>query len=129
MDQADRMEFVRGAQSTLYGSDAMTSVMQMWTRTGNTAVPELRFGADGGNYSTAHGYASLAGSQGPFDYNVFGSQFNTGGAYVNNSFSDSLMGGNVGAALNQSTSLRVRVRHSNSHTGVPGEWNFNGNVP
>jgi len=32
MDQADRMEFVRGAQSTLYGSDAMTSVMQMWTR-------------------------------------------------------------------------------------------------
>ena len=22
--------------------------------------------------------------------------------------------------------LRVRVRHSNSHTGVPGEWSFNG---
>ena len=32
MDQADRMEFVRGAQSTLYGSDAMTSVVQVWTR-------------------------------------------------------------------------------------------------
>src|SRR6202043_1790500 len=32
MDQADRMEFVRGAESTLYGSDAMTSVAQIWTR-------------------------------------------------------------------------------------------------
>ena len=60
--QADRLEFVRGAQSTLYGSDAMTSVVQVWTRTGNTAVPELRFGADGGNFGTATGYASLAGA-------------------------------------------------------------------
>ena len=29
-------------------------------------------------------------------------------------------------AINDQVSLRVRVRHSNSHTGVPGEWNFNG---
>ena len=129
MDEAGRMEFVRGAQSTLYGSDAMTSVVQLWTRTGSTPIPELRFGADGGNFSTAHGYVSLAGARGRFDYNVFGSQFNTQGAYVNNAFSDSLQGGNVGVALNEATSLRVRVRHSNSHTGVPGEWNFNGNDP
>ncbi len=129
MDQADRMEFVRGAQSTLYGSDAMTSVVQMWTRTGSTPVPELRFGADGGNFSTAHGYASLAGARGRFDYNVFGSQLNTEGAYVNNAYSDSLQGGNLGVALNNATSLRVRVRHSNSHTGIPGEWNFNGTDP
>jgi outer membrane cobalamin receptor len=126
VDQADRMEFVRGAQSTLYGSDAMTSVVQLWTRTGSTSVPELRFGADGGNFSTAHGYASLAGARGRFDYNLFGSQFNTEGSYTNSAYSDSLQGANVGAALNDHTSLRVRLRHSNSHTGVPGEWNFNG---
>jgi outer membrane cobalamin receptor len=129
LDQADRMEFVRGAQSTLYGSDAMTSVVQVWTRTGSTQVPELRFGADGGNFSTAHGYASLAGARGRFDYNLFGGQFNTQGSGINNTYSDSVQGANVGAALNDHTSLRVRVRHSNSHTGVPGEWNFNGYVP
>ncbi|HVN17378.1 MAG TPA: TonB-dependent receptor [Dongiaceae bacterium] len=126
LDQADRMEFVRGAQSTLYGSDAMTSVVQVWTRTGSTRIPELRFGADGGNFSTAHGYASLAGARGRFDYNLFGSQFNTQGSYTNSAYSDSLQGANVGAALTDHASLRVRVRHSNSHTGVPGEWNFNG---
>jgi outer membrane cobalamin receptor len=129
LDQADRMEFVRGTQSTLYGSDAMTSVVQVWTRTGSTRVPELRFGADGGNFSTAHGYASLAGARNRFDYNLFGSQFNTLGSGVNSAYSDSLQGANVGAALSDRASLRVRVRHSNSHTGVPGEWNFNGYVP
>ncbi len=129
LDQADRMEFVRGTQSTLYGSDAMTSVVQVWTRTGSTRVPELRFGADGGNFSTAHGYASLAGARNRFDYNLFASQFNTQGSDVNTAYSDSLQGANVGAALSDRASLRVRVRHSNSHTGVPGEWSFNGYVP
>jgi outer membrane cobalamin receptor len=56
--QGDRMEFVRGAQSTLYGSDAMTSLIQVWTRAGNTPTPELLIGADGGNFSTASGHAS-----------------------------------------------------------------------
>jgi vitamin B12 transporter len=127
--QGDRMEFVRGAQSTLYGSDAMTSVVQVWTRAGSTRVPELRFGADGGNLETASGHASLAGARGRFDYNLFGDQFNTSGSGVNDAYSDSLEGANVGATLSDSISLRARFRHSNSHTGVPGEWNFNGYVP
>jgi vitamin B12 transporter len=124
--QADRLEFARGAQSTLYGSDAMTSVVQVWTRTGSTRVPELRFGADGGNFGTASGYASLAGAHRRFDYNFFGDQFNTNGQGVNNAHSDSVEGANVGMAITDEVALRVRVRHSNSHTGLPGEWNFNG---
>ena len=126
LTEADRLEFMRGAQSTLYGSDAMTSVVQVWTRTGSTRVPELRFGADGGNLETANGYASFAGARGLFDYNVFGDQFNTNGQGVNDAYSDSLQGANVGAAVGDNVSLRFRIRHSNSHTGVPGEWNFNG---
>src|SRR5208283_5485987 len=86
--QADRLEFLRGAQSTLYGSDAMSSVVQVWTRTGSTRIPELRFGADAGNYGAESGYASLAGARGRFDYNVFGHQFNTEGRSVNDAYSD-----------------------------------------
>ena len=126
LTEADRLEFLRGAQSTLYGSDAMTSVVQIWTRTGSTLIPELRFGADGGNLGTARGYASLSGAHGRFDYNLFGDQFNTEGEGINDAYSDSLQGANLGAALNDDVSLRVRVRHSNSHTGVPGAWDFNG---
>jgi vitamin B12 transporter len=126
LTETDHIEFLRGAQSTLYGSDAMTSVVQVWTRTGSTRIPELRLGADGGNFGTANGYASLAGAHGPFDYNFFGDQFNTQGQGVNNAYSNSLQGANVGVALTDEVSLRARFRHSNSFTGLPGEWNFNG---
>jgi len=126
VSQADRMEFVRGAQSALYGSDAMTSVVQVWTRTGSTLTPELRLGADGGNLGTAHGYLSLAGARGPFDYNVFGDQFNSDGQGPNDDYSNSLQGANLGMMINDRVSLRIRGRHSNSRTGVQSEWNFNG---
>ncbi len=124
--ETDRLEFVRGAQSTLYGSDAMTSVVQTWTRSGSTAVPELRFGADGGNFATAHGYLSLAGAHKSVDYNLFGDQFYTDGQGINDEYSNSLEGANLGVRLNDAVGLRVRVRHSNAFTGVQGEWNFNG---
>jgi len=124
--EEDRVEFLRGAQSTLYGSDAMTSVVQTWSRIGNTPLPELRFGADAGNYGTENGYASLAGANGRFDYNVFGNQFNTSGSGSNDDYSNSLEGANLGAKLNDWASLRLRMRHDNSVSGVQNEWNFNG---
>ena len=124
--ETGRIEFLRGAQSTLYGSDAMTSVVQLWTGTGSTPTPELRFGADAGNYGTESGYASLAGSYKRFDYNVFGNQFNTSGSGPNDDYSNSLEGTNLGFSLSDQISLRLRVRHDNSVTGTPGAWDFNG---
>jgi outer membrane cobalamin receptor len=123
---AERLEFLRGAQSTLYGSDAMTSVVQVFSQSGSTQSPELRFGADGGNFSTANGFASIAGAVDRFDYNVFGDQFNTQGSGINDDYSNSLQGMNAGAKLSDRTTLRLRARHANSRTGVQGEWKFNG---
>jgi vitamin B12 transporter len=98
----------------------------MWTRAGSTPTPELRFGADGGTFATAHGYTSLAGARGRFDYNLFGDQFNTSGQGINDEYSNSLQGANLGLTLSNAVALRLRVRHSNAFTGVQGEWNFNG---
>ena len=124
--ETDRLEFLRGAQSTLYGSDAMTSVVQVFTRSGTTETPELRFGADGGTFGTAHGFVSLAGARSRFDYNAFADQFQTNGQGPNADYTNALQGGNVGVQLNQRVQFRLRARHSNSRTGVPGEWDFNG---
>jgi len=126
MESVDRLEFMRGANSTLYGSDAMTSVVQMWSTTGTTYTPELRFGADGGTFGTAHGYASLAGARGRFDYNVFGDQFNTTGQGINDEFSNSSQGANIGVAITPKSYFRFRTRHYNSRSGVQSFWNFNG---
>jgi outer membrane cobalamin receptor len=124
--EADRIEFQRGSQSTLYGSDAMTSVVQVFTRNGTTAVPELRFGADGGNFGTAHGFVSLAGARSRFDYNAFADQFHTNGQGPNADYWNALQGGNVGMQISPTVLFRLRARHSNRRTGVPGEWDFNG---
>ena len=126
LQEAGRMEFLRGAQSTLYGSDAMTSVVQTWTRTGTSPRPELVFGADGGNFNTANGYLCVSGSRGRYDYNLFGNQFNTTGQGINSDYSNSSQGGNVGVQFSPRAQLRVRAQHSNNRTGIAGEWNFNG---
>jgi outer membrane cobalamin receptor len=125
--EADRLEFSRGAQSALYGSDAITSVVQVWSRTGTTPVPELRFGSDAGNYGTENGYAALSGANGRFDYDLFGNQFNTSGSGPNDDYSNSLEGANLGAKVNDWASLRLRMRHDQSASGVQNEWSFNGN--
>jgi vitamin B12 transporter len=126
LGEVDRVEFQRGTESTLYGSDAMTSVLQVFTRNGTTAVPELRFGADGGNFGTAHGYVSLAGARSRLDYNLFSDYFNTNGQGPNASYWNALQGGNVGVQISPTVQFRVRARHSNRRTGVQGEWKFNG---
>jgi len=125
LSEVSRIEFARGAQSTLYGSDAMTSVVQTFSKTGDTRTPEVRFGADGGNLDTAHGFASISGASDRWDFNFFGDQFNSAGKGPNDDYSNSLQGGNIGLQLSPSALLRVRARHANSHTGVQGEWDFN----
>ncbi|HVJ04115.1 MAG TPA: TonB-dependent receptor [Candidatus Saccharimonadales bacterium] len=120
--QVDRVEMVRGAVSTLYGSDAMTSVTQLWSATGRTRTPQLKFGSEGGTFSTAHGFASLSGVVRQLDYNAFGDQFQTDGQGVNDSYENAMQGANLGLKLSGSSALRLRLRHANSRTGVQSDW-------
>jgi vitamin B12 transporter len=126
MTDVDRLEFVRGAQSTLYGADAMTSVILVSSAQGSTRTPELRFGADGGSFGTAHGYGSFSGVAGRLDYNLYGDQLFTDGRGANDTFSLSTAGANVGVALSPTAMFRLRARHQNSRSGVQGEWVFGG---
>ena len=129
MEQFDRVEFVRGPESSLYGSDAMTSTVQFFTRAGSTLVPELRLSADGGDLGSAHGSGSLAGAFRRLDYNFYGDQFNTTGEGPNDDYSNSSEGANVGFALSHGAALRAHLRHFNSLAGVQNEWWFNGYAP
>jgi outer membrane cobalamin receptor len=126
--QFDRIELLRGSQSTLYGSDAMTSVVQVFSRTGTTRVPLFTFGADGGTFATAHGYGTLSGVVSRFDYNLFADQFNTQGQGPNDDYSNSTEGANLGYAFSPKVQFRLRTRHSTSRTGGQGAWNFSQGV-
>jgi vitamin B12 transporter len=126
--EVDRIELLRGAESTLYGSDAMTSTVQVFSRNGTTQVPLLTLGSDGGTFESAHGYGSFSGAVRKFDYNLFGEQFNTNGQGMNDEFSNSTEGANVGYAFTPKIQLRLRVRHSTNRVGDQGAWNFSDGV-
>ena len=125
---ADRFEFVRGPESVLYGSDALTSVVQMFSVNGTTRTPELMLSSYGGTFSTAEGSASLAGAFGRFDYNLFAEQFNTLGQGINDQYSNSSEGANIGVKLTSRAMLRFRTRHFTERSGVQSFYDFNGQV-
>jgi hypothetical protein len=76
--------------------------------------------------SQSHGFVSLAGACSRFDYNAFADQFHTNGQGPNAEYWNALQGGNVGVQISPTVLFRLRARHSNRRTGVPGEWDFNG---
>ena len=127
MNNVERLEVERGPESTVYGSDAMTSVVQLWTATGSTRTPEIQFGADGGNFSTANGYASVAGARSIFDYNVFANQFNTQGQGSERRLFEFTARRKCWRAAFRPRSISAAHRHYNSWTGIQSNWWFNGN--
>ena len=60
LEQIERIEFVRGPRSSLYGSEAVGGVLQLFTRRGGGRLrPE--FSVSGGSYGTLQGSAALQG--------------------------------------------------------------------
>ncbi len=60
LDQIERIEIVRGPRSSLYGSEAIGGVIQIFTRKGGGQLrPLLSLGV--GSYGTYRGYAALTG--------------------------------------------------------------------
>lgn len=47
----NRMEVLRGPNSSVYRADAMAGVVSLTTRSGSTPLPEVTYIEDGGNFS------------------------------------------------------------------------------
>ena len=116
---ANQVEVFRGANSVLYGADALGSVIQLTTRRGSSAVPEFTYSADGGNFDTLHQEASLGGAFHQFDYFADFMDFQTRNSLPNSSFHNGTFSGNFGWQANQNTDVRFTVRHTATGLGVP----------
>ena len=80
IDQIERVEIVRGPQSSLYGSEAIGGVIQIFTRKGGQEEkPKFTLDAGGGNYSTLKSSGTVSGKWGDNWYTAGASHYNTQG--------------------------------------------------
>ena len=121
VDNIDKIEIVHGAESALYGSDAMDGVIQIFTHRGATRIPEFTAFADGGNFSTGHGGAELSGLLGRFDYSAAVGDLETLGQGPNDGFRNRTLSGNFGWRFSGSSQLNLALRDNVSDAGIPDQ--------
>lgn len=76
--QVERIEILRGPASSLYGSDAIGGVIQIFTRTGKGPF-QVNAEAGAGTYSTSTVAAGFSGSQNDWRYSLNASAYRTDG--------------------------------------------------
>jgi vitamin B12 transporter len=121
LDNVDKVEVVRGAESALYGTDAVAGVIQVFTHRGTTRTPEFSFFGEGGSFSTGRGGGQISGLLGAFDYSAAASYFQTEGQGPNNRFLNRTFSGNFGYSFSDANQVRLTLRNNNSVAGIPGQ--------
>ncbi|MDE3108656.1 MAG: TonB-dependent receptor, partial [Acidobacteriota bacterium] len=104
----------------LYGSDAMTGVVQIFTHRGTTATPLLQLASDGGTHGTGTGRGEISGVAGKFDYSGSVGYFSTAGQGANDRFRNDAQSGNFGWKFTDTDQLRFSLRNDVNDAGTPG---------
>jgi outer membrane cobalamin receptor len=122
----ERIEIVRGPQSALFGSDAIASVIQIFTKRGHseTGRPHISYSVEGGSYRTFRQIAAIDGSRHGMDYAFSFSRLDTQNAAPNNFFNNPTASGNLGFKLSDKSQLRFTFRHEAARAGTPGPTAF-----
>ncbi|HEX7140399.1 MAG TPA: TonB-dependent receptor, partial [Vicinamibacterales bacterium] len=124
-ENLERVELVRGAQSALFGSDAMSSVVQLFTKRASAdARPSGTATFEGGSFDTYRVGGAASGRSGRLDYSAGAAYLSTANNVPNDDFENTTLSGNVGAALNATTSLRFIGRAELGRNGAPGQTAF-----
>jgi iron complex outermembrane receptor protein/vitamin B12 transporter len=106
----DRIEVMRQTNSVVYGSDALTGVVNITTRRGSARVPEFEYDIDGGNLSTFRNSFSLGGAVRRYDYFSEYSYFTTDNQTPNSGYHRGTYAGRFGLTVGGGTNLSATLR-------------------
>jgi outer membrane cobalamin receptor len=127
----ERVEVIRGAQSALWGSDAMGSVVQIFTkRAAASQGPRVSGSFEGGEFNTIRGDAHLTGWAGRrLDYQVGTTYRKTDGAFGDilpqkDWYEQTAFDAGMGVTLGSRASVRTTVRTSNTQGRTVGPITF-----
>ena len=117
-DDIDRIEVVRGPQSTIYGPRALAGVIQIFTKQG-TGTPGAMVAAEGGSYVTFREWSQSDGKVDAFDYSAGVSRFDTENARPNNNYRNTAAITDVGWSPNERLRIGSLLTYSVSDIGLP----------
>ncbi len=118
-DNVERIEVVRGPASALYGSDAVSGVVQIFTRRGD-GRPRGELSLQGGAYGTLRCQGGVSGGTGALSYAFSAGANQTDGILpFNNEFRQTTVTGLVQARLDDATDASVSIRHEDRRFHYP----------
>jgi vitamin B12 transporter len=117
-------EVYRGPNSSLYGSDAASGVVNFVTPRGLDSHPQLTFNGDVGNLHTARNQLELAGSRNKLDYYGAYSWLQSENDLPMDRYHLGTTVANFGWQPTGNLQLRGTGRWAVAATGVPNAWNF-----
>jgi len=120
----ERIEVLRQTNSVIYGSDALTGVVNISTRRGTSRVPALDYMIDGGNLGTFNNALSFGGVYKRFDYFSQYSYYTTDNDVPNNSYRNGTYAGRFGVAVGTGTNVHGTVRYLDGRVGNPNAFDL-----
>jgi vitamin B12 transporter len=129
-DNIDRIEIVRGPASVLYGANAVSGVIQIFTRKGSGPL-RLSAWARGGTYGTREGEVSTRGGDNRIAYSLAAAQHNTDGIYrVNSAARNGTYSGGLHFTPDARSDVALNLRYidagahiATNGNGVPNDSN------
>jgi outer membrane cobalamin receptor len=125
----ERVEVVRGAGSTLYGTNAVGGVVNLIPARG-AGTPWVEALLEGGSLGTFHGRARSAGGAGRFDYSVGVEQYNvTQGVDGDDPYRNTALAGRAGVRLGHGIRVTGNLLFTDSTVNLNGNPFFVGPDP
>ncbi|MDP2625379.1 MAG: TonB-dependent receptor [Candidatus Rokubacteria bacterium] len=127
-DLIERIEIIRGPQSTLYGADAIGGVVHIITKRGKGPF-SASVQQEVGNYDTLRSRVSGGGQWKILDYSFAASHLESNGQFRNDGSDENALSGRLGVALPWDSHLAFVARWNRTDTDLPVKFVCCGPLP
>ena len=111
VENIERIEVVRGASSTLYGSDSVGGTINIITKKG-TAAPEFFASFEGGSLATYQETAGARGLLGIVNYAVTGKRSDSKGLTAHDEYAETAVSGKFGVDFSPETAFAAQLKYT-----------------
>jgi vitamin B12 transporter len=128
-DEIERVEILKGSQSTLYGSDAVAGVINIIMKKGDGKPFNISLGGSEGTYNTSKASAAIDGKINNTGYNIQYTKLRTDGfsaaydstgkaGFDKDGFEESILMANLNQKLSDALQLRGNFQYSQYNNGL-----------